>query len=413
MKKTALVLGGTSPHKLLIDKLKRRGFYVVLVDYLDNPPAKENADEHIKASTLDQEVVLSIAKERKADLVISACIDQANSVCCYVAEKMNLPHPYNYQTSLNVTNKGLMKRIMKENGIPTSSFKTVSSLDKIDWNAVSFPSVVKPVDCNSSKGVKRVANRKDAEIALVNAMHLSRTHQAILEGYNVGPEIQVDCLVSSCGVKVMMTRQKQKVVSNGDGMVLQSYGSVFPAPLNSVQKAEAQSIAEKIATSFGLRNTPFFYQAIITEEGISVLEFAPRIGGGLSYSILKDFGSYDAVEYAIDSYLGKELTAVPNIPEDKYLSSVLVYVHSGYFDHLEGFENLIKEGVIDSGFVMKSQGDFIDGDLRSSNRVAAFIVTENDYHALQSKANYALSSIEAYDLDGKPMINRSIYSFAE
>lgn len=412
MSKTALVLGGTSPHKLLIDKLKSRGFYVILVDYLDNPPAKENADEHIKASTLDQDIVLSIAEERKADLVISACIDQANSVCCYVSEKLNLPHPYSFQTSLNVTNKGLMKRIMLENGIPTSPFMTVSSPDEVEWNAVHFPSVVKPVDCNSSKGVKRVDNREDAEEAIADAILMSRSHEAILEGFNIGPEIQVDCLATSSGVKVMMTRQKQKIASNSKGMVLQSYGSVFPAPLTNVQRAEVQSIAERIAAAFELRNTPFFYQAVITNGGISVLEFAPRIGGGLSYSILKDFGAYDAVEYAIDSYMGKELDAIPHIPNDKFLSSVLVYVHRGVFDHLDGFENLISTRVIDRGFLMKAQGDFIDEDLRSSNRVAAFIVTEKDYQSLQSKAKQAFSSIEAFDVEGKPMINRSIYPFA-
>lgn len=412
MSKTALVLGGTSPHRLLIEKLKRRGYYVILVDYLDNPPAKSLADEHLKASTLDQDLVLSIAQERNADLVISTCIDQANSVCCYVAEKLNLPHPYSYQTSLDVTNKGLMKRIMRENGIPTSPFMTVSSLDRVDWDTVCFPSVAKPVDCNSSKGVKRVDNKEDAKKALADAIRLSRSHEAILEGYNVGPEIQVDCLATSSGVKVMMTRQKQKIVSDGEGMVLQSYGSIFPAPLNPAQKEEVQCIAEKIANAFGLRNTPFFYQAIITEEGIKVLEFAPRIGGGLSYTILKDFGSYDAVEYAIDSYLGQELDAAPCIPDDRFLSSILVYVHPGVFDHLEGFDELINRGMIDGGFVMKSRGDSIDGDMRSSNRVAAFIVTAKDYQSLQSKAFYAFSSIEAFDMDGKPMINRSVYSFA-
>jgi phosphoribosylamine-glycine ligase len=329
-----------------------------------------------------------------------------------VAEKLNLPHPYSYKTSLDVTNKGLMKTIMMDNGLPTSPFVMVSSPDKVAWNAVHFPSVVKPVDCNSSKGVKRVDNREEAEAALANAILLSRTHEAILEGFNVGPEIQVDCLATSSGVKVMMTRQKQKIVQDGTGMVLQSFGSVFPAPLNSVQQIEVQSIAERIASAFGLRNTPFFYQAIITDEGINVLEFAPRVGGGLSYSILKDFGSYDAVEFAIDSYLGKELEAVPQIPSDKFLSSVLVYVHRGVFDHLEGFEDLISTGVIARGFIMKAKGDYIDEDLRSSNRVAAFVVSDTDYPSLQSKVRRAFYSIEAFNVDGEPMINRSIYPFA-
>ena len=82
--KTAIVLGGTVPHITLINKLKERGFYTILVDFFDNPPAQKYADEHIKESTLDKDVIVKIAQKRKVDLVISTCIDQANSICCYV-----------------------------------------------------------------------------------------------------------------------------------------------------------------------------------------------------------------------------------------------------------------------------------------------------------------------------------------
>ena len=73
--KKAFVLGGTVPHIELIKKLKTRGYHVTLIDYYDNPPAKEAADAHVKASTLDMEEVLKIAKEGHADLVISSCLE--------------------------------------------------------------------------------------------------------------------------------------------------------------------------------------------------------------------------------------------------------------------------------------------------------------------------------------------------
>ena len=46
-KKTAIILGGTIPHCELIQQLKSRGYYTILVDYYDNPPAKVYADMHI------------------------------------------------------------------------------------------------------------------------------------------------------------------------------------------------------------------------------------------------------------------------------------------------------------------------------------------------------------------------------
>ena len=110
--KKAIVLGGTSPHIALIDRLKRRGYEVYLLDYLQNPPAKQYADHHIIESTLDPEAVLREAIKIKADLVISACVDQANITACYVMEKLGHKPPYSFETAKRITNKGVMKEVM-------------------------------------------------------------------------------------------------------------------------------------------------------------------------------------------------------------------------------------------------------------------------------------------------------------
>ena len=408
-KPIAIVLGGTSPHILLVDKLHERGFYVILIDFLDNPPAKRVADEHIKESTLDKEKVLEIAQERHAQLVISACIDQTNSVCCYVAEKLGLPHPYSYQTSLCVTDKGLMKKIMVDNAIPTSCFTTTGSVEAIDWTKIEYPAVVKPVDCNSSKGVRRVDSMDETKQRVAEAISLSRTKTAIIEGFNRGEEIQVDCLATESDVKVVMTRQKQKIASKGNEMVLQSFGSIFPAPLSKELQTQTQDIANGIAKAFGLKNTPFFYQAIVSDDGIKVLEFAPRIGGGLSYYMLNEFAGYDAVEYVIDSYLGNPLVFEPS-QDNRFQSTVLLYMVPGTFDHISGLDELKEKRVVYETFVMKTKGDVVDEDMRSSNRVAAFVVQGDSYDALKRKARLAIEKIEIFDNNNKPLLNRQIYS---
>lgn len=90
----AIVLGGTDDHIALIENLKDRGYYTILVDYYDNPPAKAFADLHLKESTLDKERVLETAKGLDVNLVISTCVDQALLTLCYVAEKLGLPAPF-------------------------------------------------------------------------------------------------------------------------------------------------------------------------------------------------------------------------------------------------------------------------------------------------------------------------------
>ena len=409
-KKIAIVLGGTVPHISLIKKLKERGYYIILVDFLKYPPAKEYADEHIKESTLDQDVVYQIAKARNASLVISTCIDQANSVCCYVSEKLGLSHPYSYETSILVTDKGKMKTVMKANEIPTSDFAVAQNVDDIDWKKVEFPAVVKPVDCNSSKGVRRVECVDEAKRHFEEALNLSRSKTAIIETFNQGSEIQVDCVSMASGVEIMMTRQKQKINSFGDTLVLQSYGSIFPAQLNDEQYRQVQDISKKIASAFQLNNTPFFFQAIVTSKGIQVIELAPRVGGGLSYYALKEFGNYDALDCAIDSFLGKALN-VSSSTLKKVYSTNIIYVNPGNFDHVIGLEELKSEGIIKDYFILKRKGALIDGDMRSSNRVAAFVIEGLNYEEIQEKARYAFNNIDVFDGNNNSLMNKAFYSF--
>lgn len=403
--KRAIVLGGTSPHIELINKLKNRGYYVILVDYLNNSPGILFADKFVQESTLDLEKVLQVAEDEKVDLVISTCIDQANSTCCYVAEKLGLPHPYSFETSLNVTDKGRMKTIMRNNNVPTSAFQVVSSVDDVDWEAVSYPAVVKPVDCNSSKGVHKVDSQEEAIKYIVEDIEISRTSTAIIEGFNKGVEIQVDCLNCNGKTHVLMTRQKKKIEST-EKMVLQSSGSIIPAVLSNYLFERAQAIAKSISDAFELKNTPFFYQAIVTENGISVIEFAPRIGGGLSSYLIKEIAGVDIIDVAIDSFLGNSIKFESINKIDKYFSTNLLYMQPGVFDHIEGFNELKDNEIVKEVFTMKEKGTHIDADMRSGNRIGAFIVMADNVDDINKNECLAYETIKIIDANGTNAIKR-------
>ena len=53
----------------LIQEFNNRGYHTILIDYYPNPPAKNYADFHYQASTLDIDAVKRIAIEEDVDLV--------------------------------------------------------------------------------------------------------------------------------------------------------------------------------------------------------------------------------------------------------------------------------------------------------------------------------------------------------
>lgn len=406
-KQIAVVLGGTTPHIELVKNLKQRNYHVILVDYLKEPPAKAYADEHIMESTLDKEKVLEIASNKKAHLVISTCIDQANATACYVSEKLRLTYPYTFETAINVTNKKFMKKIFSDNRIPTARYYTITSLSELDVECLCFPVVVKPVDCNSSKGVRRANNTEELREYALQAIKLSQTGNAVVEEFQEGFEIQVDCFAENTSVKVLMTRSKKKIHSNS-GMVLNSYGSIIPAPLSEQAIKEVVRIANQIAAAFCLTNTPFFFQAIVNGDQVSVLEFAPRIGGGLSTYLINTITGFDLLDATVDSYLNIPVR-VTSRNNAKHFSTNLLYTRSGVLHEISGLSELKNKGNIKEFFVYKKPGTVIDDDISSGNRVGAFILEADTQEELEKNTLDAIRKIRVLDIDDNDILRREIY----
>ena len=204
--KKALILGGTYDHIALIKNLKNRNYYTILVDYNENPVAKKIADKFVRESTLDKKNVLAIAKSYLVDLVIATCIDQALLTAAYVSEKLGLPFHLTYLQSKNLTNKVFMKKLFKENNIPSSDFIVMK--DKFDKhvakNLKSFPLVVKPADSNSSKGVKKVNNIDELNLAANEAFKFSICKEIIIESFISGIELSVDVVIENSKSKVLL-----------------------------------------------------------------------------------------------------------------------------------------------------------------------------------------------------------------
>ena len=407
-KPVAIVLGGTYPHRSLLSNLKNRGYYTILVDYYANPSAKPVADEHIQESTLDKDRVLDIARDRNAVLVISTCIDQANVTACYVGEKLGLPIPYSYETSLAVTNKGLMKECMVRNGIPTSKYIFVKNLEGFESAGLKFPVAVKPADSNSSKGVRKACNLEELRLFLDDALKISRTDEAIIEEYKEGREIGADCIIKDGEAHVVMTRERRKVLSDGDP-IQQIQGSYWPADLTVRNKLDLKKIAEDIARAFGLDNTPLMMQTIVADDGeINVIEFGARIGGGENYRIIELHTGFDIVNAAVDSFLGLLMTL--NYKEaSAYYADIYLYALPGSFGSLQGYEELVQKGAIEYLNTYKAFGVEVGPEISSNNRVGAFLVGADTIDELHTKIDVALQQIEAYDTQGRPVMRRDIY----
>lgn len=406
-KPVALVLGGTVPHCELIRQLQQRGYYAILIDYLDNPPAKYVADLHIQESTLDKEKVLEIARERNASLVICACVDQANITACYVMEQLGLQPPYSYSTAQAITNKGVMKQVMMEKKIPTSQYIYVDSPETVPDVELRYPVMVKPADSNSANGVKKAQNKAEMERYLKDAVRISRNGRAIIEEYVSGREISAYCFIKDKKAKLLMTAERISTF-DGEDQVIKCYSSYAAAKISETATQNAEKIATQIAQAFELDNTPLFFQGIVIGDEIFVIEFAPRIGGGVCFHTIKGNTGFDVIAASIDSWLGIPVDLSSwHKPEQIYVVNT-VYGRDGQFSHVTGSEKLLSDKVIDGFYLIKNRSDRLDNTRASSSRVAFFIVNGKDDAEVREKIRTAYRSLDVLELSGDSIIRREL-----
>ena len=394
-----LVLAGGADQIALINELKARGHETILVDYFENPPARPYADKHIVASTLDVERVKEIAIDQKVDLITTACTDQALLTVANVSEQLGLPCYLSYQTGLNVTNKSYMKNVLLANNIPTAKFVI---LDKVDLDAVkdfSLPLVVKPVDCNSSKGVKRIDDIADITKYLEEAIKLSRTKKAIVEEFKTGNEISVDYYVEGCEAKLLCATTSLKIKNSKSFTIL---CSDYPA-INEEQEELLKVIGNQVAKAFGLKDCPLFIQMIANGTDVNVIEFSARMGGGSKYNLIRVLSGVNIMSKYVDLVLGGKPSVSPSKLVN-FCKMVYLYCNPGVFDHIEGLEELKQQGIIDSYFEYKTKGMEISHAETSGDRPAGYLITAETADALQEKLNYVDSHIKVVSDKGEDIM---------
>ena len=406
-KPVAIVLGGTAPHIELVKQLQDRGYYVVLVDYLQNSPAKSYADCHEQVSTMDKDAVLDVAKKHKAELVISACVDQANITACYVAEQLGLPHPYSYSFASNITNKGYMKKVMREHGIPTSQYIFLEKEEDLSCFDLTFPVMVKPADSCAASGVKKANDKEELLKYLAEAKKVSRTGRTVVEEFVSGVEVSVYAFIQNHIARILMISERFSVIE-GDKQVLKCYATITPPSITPLAKERIDILTNRVANVFEMDNTPLHIQFICDGDNVNVIEFAPRVGGGISYKNIKENTGFDIIDATIDSYLGKRVNVKATL-SPRFFSVNLAYGIPSVFDHLDGIQELIEQDIVDSCHFHKTKGSILSDDRASSGRIAAILISGNSREEVLSKVRYTFEHINAFDMDGRQILRKDLY----
>lgn len=399
------VLAGGFPQIDLIQKLKKRGIETVLADYYEHPVARDYADKFLRISTLDVEAVRKAAIDEKVDFLITVCTDQALLTVAQVSEELQLPCYIDYQTARNVTNKEYMKRVFFNNNVPTAKYTVMKVLDLEQLHGWSFPLIVKPVDCNSSKGVKKVTNESELLEAFQAAVQYSRTNTAIVEEYVEGPELSVDVYVQNGVAHILDVTTSEKIDDDDKFVIIRTW---HKKTLYEKHLCEVQAIAQKIATAFSIENAPMLIQLIASNNGMRVIEFSARTGGGVKHLSIERQTRVDIVSYVIDLTLGKPPELHPEHLHQNYMLDEYIYCRPGIFSELYGFAELKESGDILDYYQFRWKGSKFDSVANSGDRIAGFTIVADTIETLKEKHKRVNEKAKVLSVEGADLMRHDL-----
>ena len=400
-----MVIAGGVPQMELLRQLKERKLETVLLDGNENCLARNIADKFYKVNIFNIEDVKKIAIDEKVDFIITVCADQVLLVVAQVSEMLGLPCYIGYKQAQDVSDKIRMKRIFKENGIPTTKYLELENLDMNEISKLNYPLVVKPVDAYSSKGVRKAETEEELITYYNEAKAISRSGGVIVEEFFKGEEISVDAFVINGKAHILSITNSEKV-KDKDRFVI--FRGRYPANIPDTIRNQIEDVAQKIADSFGLVNSPLLVQLLHNGMNISVLEFCARTGGNMKWLLIKNSCGVDVITATIDITLG----LVPDITPKKMNNNIVVndfiYCKPGVFDHFEGFDELVEQGIINEFHPVRTKGTEMHGVTSSSDRIAGMNILADSVDEYNQKLKTILEHIAIVDNKGNDMTRRDL-----
>jgi biotin carboxylase len=301
-----LFVGAGREQRAAIVQARERGLHVVAADPDPHAPGLARADAFEVAEIGDLDAIEEIARRYAVDGLLTVALDGAVPVVAAVSERLGLP-TIGSDVAHRFTHKLAMRRTLADEGVPQPAFAAVRTLaeGRAAIGTVGLPAVLKPVDAEGQRGLFRIEEPGGLESNLHVALAESRGHEAMLESYVDGTEMNAVVVARRGKPHLLTLSDRLRPAGPGFGVAV---AHVHPARIHSDQLETAERIAERTVAALGLRDGVALTELVATADGgVTVLGAKACVPDGPLADLVRHAVGVDLVELALRFALGEEV----------------------------------------------------------------------------------------------------------
>ncbi|MBI3209370.1 MAG: ATP-grasp domain-containing protein [Candidatus Solibacter usitatus] len=246
---------------------------------------------------------------------VMALGDRTTFLAALTAERLGIPFhpPHAVEASIN---KFLTKQRFQAAGLLVPEYTRHSVGDAPP--SVNFPCVLKPIGLSGSQGVVRANNQQEFDAAFQRIRKLlsdpTLTHRADprlsfiqVESYIPGKEFALEGAVTGGVLRVIALFDKPDPL---EGPFFEETIYVTPSRADAATQDAICTAARRGVAALGLSQGPIHAEMRVNEEGVWLLEIAPRSIGGYCAKALRFQGGMSLEEFLLRHALGQDLSGL-------------------------------------------------------------------------------------------------------
>ncbi len=329
-KKKLLYLGGNHADIPLIKAAVNMGFYVITVGKNSKGLGHAYGNEYINEDFSDKEKILRIAAKLNVDYICPSCSDFAEITASYVCEKLGLPGHDTEEVSEIIHKKDLFREFCEKRGIKIPKFYNFVDIDQILKLEKQFryPMIIKPVDLDSGKGIKKVNNFNELLKSSKEAFYLSRSNRIVIEEFIEGTRHATSLIVRNNEIEFIFIDDEQYYL-NPYMVAAASSSYKINKYLTRVLKTEINKIIKLLNLVDGLLHVQF----IVKKEEVYIIEACRRPPGEFYVKLVEYVTEIPYTEHIIKGYIGEtELISVENTKKNYYIRQCIMADENGIIE---------------------------------------------------------------------------------
>lgn len=408
MEKRLLVLGAGRHQKDLIRRAEARGLRVVASDYYRDAPGKAFASHPVDLDALAVEENIALARKYAVSGVITSDTDLALVTMAEVAAALGLPCYVTPEAARIATNKSRMAHAFAAHDVRRAPWRDASSLAQAAEaaDALGFPVVVKPVDSQGQRGMRKVLGREALESAVAEALHVSRGGGAMIERFLDGWEVTASAWAKGDEVRIQMITDR--VTYNPGPAIGICFQHIYPSMRAAGMQPGIHHTLRQIARCYGVRDAPLYVQMIIHEGEVRVVEAACRVGGGHESSLSPIATGVEVLDRLIDLAIDGRSAPIEDAHDETgahgHALVNFLLARPGTVAALDGFEQLLRRGQIAEGEFYIRPGHECMPIVDGQGRIGYFIARETSRTRLLECAADAYRTLAVRDREGQNLL---------